>query len=92
LSVIRSEAGFETVHNPVFIAAPALSAATATTAHTFAAPIRIVLPIAAVATNVRVTADSSEDLTAPDDNHDSSVMTSDDLRALPIFDNDYATA
>ena len=61
-------------------------------AHTFAAPLRIVLPIAAVATNVRVTADSSEDLTAPEDNHDSSVMTSDDLKALPIFDNDYATA
>ncbi len=41
---------------------------------------------------MRVTADSSEDLTAPEDNHDSSVMTADDLKALPIFDNDYATA
>jgi hypothetical protein len=91
-TLVVSETGFETVHNPVVIATPAISVAAATTAHTFAAPIHIILPIAAVATNVRVTADSSEDLTAPEDNHDSSVMTSDDLKALPIFDNDYATA
>jgi hypothetical protein len=91
-TLVVSEPGFETVHNPVVIAPSAVSAAASSTAHTFAAPLRIVLPIAAVATNVRVTADSSEDLTAPDDNHDSSVMTSDDLKALPIFDNDYATA
>src|ERR1035438_3975484 len=94
-TLVVSEPGFETVHNPVVVAAPAappVAAAPATTAHTFAAPLRIILPIAAVATNVRVTADSSEDLTAPEDNHDSSVMTADDLKALPIFDNDYATA
>ena len=55
-------------------------------------PVHIILPIAAVASTVRVNGDSSEDLTAPDANHDSSVMTSSDLKALPIFDNDYATA
>ncbi len=91
-TLVVSEPGFETVHNPVVIAAPAASVAGASTAHTFAAPLHIILPIAAVATNVRVSADSSEDLTAPEDNHDSSVMTASDLKALPIFDNDYATA
>jgi hypothetical protein len=91
-TLVVSEPGFETVHNPVVLATPAASVAGSTAARTFAAPIRIVLPIASVATNVRVTADSSEDLTAPEDNHDSSVMTSADLKALPIFDNDYSTA
>ncbi len=57
-----------------------------------AASVHIVLPIAAVASTIRVNADASEDLTAPDANHDSSVMTSSDLKALPIFDNDYASA
>ena len=90
--LVVSEPGFETVHNPVVVSAPVMSAATAPAAHVLAAPIRVVLPVAALATNVRVTADTSEDLTAPDDNKDSSVMTSDDLKALPIFDNDYATA
>ncbi|MFZ1012681.1 MAG: TonB-dependent receptor [Terracidiphilus sp.] len=91
-TLVVSEPGFETVHNAVSIPAPAVSAATASTAHPFAASIRIVLPVAALATNVRVNADSSEDLLAPDDNHDSSVLSADDLKALPIFDNDYATA
>ena len=45
-----------------------------------------------LATNVQVNADSSEDLTAWEDNHDSSVLSSQDLKTLPIFDNDYATA
>ncbi len=91
-TLVVSEPGFETVHNPVVIAAPVVSAATAPTAHVLAAPLHIILPIAALSTDVHVNADSSEDLTAPEDNHDSSVMTSEDLKALPIFDNDYATA
>ena len=91
-TLVISEPGFETVHNAVVIAAPAVSASSTAAAHVFAAPLHIVLPIASVATNVRVSADSSEDLTAPEDNHDSSVMTSEDLKAMPIFDNDYATA
>ena len=90
-TLIVSEPGFETVHNPVVIA-PVVSATAGAASHVLAAPLHIVLPIAALATNVQVNADSSEDLTAPEDNHDSSVMTSEDLKALPIFDNDYATA
>ena len=56
------------------------------------APMHIVLPIASVASTVRVNADSSEDLTAPEANDDSSRHAAGDLKALPIFDNDYATA
>ena len=91
-TLVVSEPGFETVHNPVVIAPPAVSAVGAAAAHTFAAPLHITLPIASLSTNVRVDADSSEDLTASDDNHDSSVLSSTDLKSMPIFDNDYATA
>ncbi|MGA7859991.1 MAG: TonB-dependent receptor, partial [Terracidiphilus sp.] len=91
-TLVVSEPGFQTVHNPVVIAAPAASLAGAASARTFTAPLHIVLPIAAVSTNVRVNADTSEDLTAPDDNHDSSVLSSEDLKSMPIFDNDYATS
>ena len=91
-TLVVSEPGFTTVRNPVQIAPPAVSAAAASAARVLAAPLHIVLPIASVATNIRVNADTSEDLTAPEDNHDSSVMTSQDLKSLPIFDNDYATA
>ncbi|HWT67388.1 MAG TPA: carboxypeptidase regulatory-like domain-containing protein, partial [Terracidiphilus sp.] len=80
-TLVVSDPGFDTVRNPVVVPAPAL-----------AAPLHIVLPIASLATNVHVNADSSEDLTAPDDNHDSSVMTAGELKQLPIFDNDYASA
>ncbi|MFI5358116.1 MAG: TonB-dependent receptor domain-containing protein [Opitutales bacterium] len=92
-TLVVSEPGFETVRTPVIIAAPsAVSAAAAPAAAALAAPVHIVLPIAAVASTIRVNGDNSEDLTAPDANHDSSVMTSSDLKALPIFDNDYASA
>lgn len=95
-TLVVSEPGFETVRTPVVIATPAAVSATATaaspTAAALAAPLHIVLPIAAVASTVRVNAENSEDLTAPEANHDSSVMTSSDLKALPIFDNDYTSA
>ena len=95
-TLVVSEPGFETVRTPLVIAAPApvgRGVATSSPAAIPAlAPVHIVLPIAAVATMVRVNGDSSEDLTAPDANHDSSVMTASDLKALPIFDNDYASA
>jgi hypothetical protein len=93
-TLVVSEPGFETVRTPVVIAAPSAMSGAATSAATLPvlAPVHIVLPIAAVATMVRVNGDNSEDLTAPDANHDSSVMTASDLKALPIFDNDYATA
>jgi Carboxypeptidase regulatory-like domain/TonB dependent receptor len=94
-TLVVSEPGFETVRTPVVIA-PAVAAGVApghaAGALPVLAPVHIVLPIAAVATMVRVNSDSSEDLTAPDANHDSSVMTSSDLKSLPIFDNDYASA
>ena len=90
-TLVISEPGFDTVRNPVVLAPPAIAAASAAT-QALAAPLRIVLPIASLATNVHVNADSSEDLASPEDNHDSSVMTASDLKALPIFDNDYATA
>jgi Carboxypeptidase regulatory-like domain/TonB dependent receptor len=93
-TLVISEPGFDTVRTPVVIAAPV--AVTSGTTKTAAMPppalVHIVLPIAALATMVRVSGDSNEDATAPDANHDSSVMTASDLKALPIFDNDYATA
>ena len=88
-TLVISEPGFETVHFPVTVQ-PIVKMAPA--AHVFAAPLHITLPIAAVATSVRVNGDNDDDLTASEDNRDSSVMTSSDLKALPIFDNDYVTA
>jgi Carboxypeptidase regulatory-like domain/TonB dependent receptor len=90
-TLIISEPGFETVHLPVTVK-PNVVLVTAATAHVMAAPLHITMPISAVTTSVRVNGDSNEDLTAPEENHDSSVMTSSDLKALPIFDNDYVTA
>ena len=93
-TLVVSEPGFETVRTPIVVAPTNLKSAGASVSTVLPAlaPVHIVLPIAAVASTVRVNGDSSEDLTAPDANHDSSVMTSGDLKALPIFDNDYATA
>src|SRR5215831_10816143 len=90
-TLIISEPGFETVHLPVTVKPNVVSIATPA-AHVMAAPLHITLPIAAVATNVRVNGDTDEDLTASEENRDSSVLTSSDLKALPIFDNDYVTA
>ena len=89
-TLVVSEPGFETVQMPITIAPNVVSASSA--AHALAAPLHITLPIAAVATNVRVNADTNEDLTAPEENHDSSVLSASELKALPIFDNDYSTA
>jgi len=88
--LVVSEAGFETVRTPVVVPAPAIAAASPATLPI--AALHIVLPIAQFATNIRVSAENSEDLTAPDANHDTSVLSSNDLKSLPIFDNDYASA
>lgn len=88
-TLIISEPGFETVHFPVTVKPNVISAPAV---HVLAAPLHITLPIAAVSTSVRVNGDTNEDLTDPEENHDSSVLTSSDLKALPIFDNDYVTA
>src|ERR1700722_11960082 len=100
-TLVVSESGFETVRTPIVI--PGTPASAAVTSSATASPkaptslpgaalLRIVLPPLAVSTTVNVNAENSEDLTAPDTNHDSSVMTAGDLKALPIFDNDYQTA
>jgi len=91
-TLVVSEPGFETVKTPVLIAAPTGSVASMPAPAPLTATLRIVLPIAQFSTSVRVSADANEDLTAPEQNRDSSIMTSQDLKSLPIFDNDYATA
>jgi hypothetical protein len=90
-TLVISEPGFETVHLPVSVK-PNVVSVTAPAAHVIAAPLHITLPIAALTTSVRVNGDSDEDLTAPEENRDSSVLTAGDLKALPVFDNDYVTA
>jgi hypothetical protein len=91
-TLVVSDPGFGTVKTPVVIAAPAASIASASAASTLAVPLRIVLPIASLSTNVRVSAENNEDLTAPEENRDTSVLSSHDLKSLPIFDNDYVSA
>ncbi len=90
-TLVVSEPGFDTVKTAVIVTPSPAAASAAAPARSFAT-LRIVLPIAALSTNVQVNADSNADLTATDDNHDSSVMTSSDIKALPIFDNDYQGA
>jgi hypothetical protein len=91
-TLVVSEPGFDTVRTPVVLAAPAAIKSGSVPVFPALAPVHIVMPIAAVASTVRVNGDTSEDLTAPEANHDSSVMTAGELKALPIFDNDYVTA
>jgi Carboxypeptidase regulatory-like domain len=87
-TLVVSEAGFETVQMQVTIATRAASGGTAE----MNAPLHIVMKIGSVATNVQVSATNSVDLTATDQNNDSSVMTASDLKNLPIFDNDFVSA
>lgn len=91
-TLVISEPGFDTIKKPVIFAAPAAPASATGPSHAFAAPMRVVLPIAALSTNVQVNADSNADLTAADENRDASVMTAGDIKSLPIFDNDVAGA
>ncbi|MGB6688150.1 MAG: TonB-dependent receptor, partial [Terracidiphilus sp.] len=91
-TLVVSEPGFSTVREPLTIVPPAASRVGVSTAAALAPPLHIVLPIAALATNVNVNADTNEDLTAPDENRDSSVLSATDLKQLPIFDNDYQSA
>ena len=86
-TLVVSEAGFETVRTPVAIDPAGSSAAAKAPAQ-----LRVVLPIASVATNVEVNADANQDLTSTDANSDSSTLNSQDLKSLPIFDNDYVAA
>jgi hypothetical protein len=81
-TLVVSEAGFDTVKTVVKLG----------TAPIAAPMLHIVLPISTMATTINVNAGNSLDLTAPDSNSDTSVMSSNDLKSLPIFDNDYSTA
>ncbi|MGC2161687.1 MAG: TonB-dependent receptor [Silvibacterium sp.] len=65
---------------------------TVTAGTTPMAPLTIALPVATAVQQVTVSAASSIDLTASENNGDTSVMTASDLKDLPIFDNDYVTA
>jgi len=90
-TLVVSEPGFNTVRTPVTIAPVAANGGSAATAVPLPTPMHIILPIAVVASTVQVNG-NTDDASSTDDNHDSSVMTSSDLKALPIFDNDYASA
>ncbi len=56
------------------------------------APLTMVLSVAQSVQQVTVNAGTSVDLTSSDTNGDTAVMTADDLKDLPVFDNDYVTA
>ncbi|HEX4007352.1 MAG TPA: TonB-dependent receptor [Acidobacteriaceae bacterium] len=75
-----SSAGFQAVTQTVHVGAAVL------------APLAMVLSTASSVQQVTVTASSSVDLTSSEANGDTAVMTSDDLKDLPVFDNDYVTA
>ena len=80
-TLVISEAGFQTVRQAVVLAKPA------------AIPmLHIVLPISSMATTINVSAGSNVDLAAPETNADTSTISAQDLKSLPIFDNDYSTA
>jgi hypothetical protein len=91
-ALVATLAGFKTVSMPVTISAPGNTPASATAAQALAIPLHVVLAVAATSTNVVVSADSNQDLTSTDENRDTSVMTANDLKALPIFDNDFVSA
>jgi hypothetical protein len=80
-SMAVSLSGFQTATQAIHVGARGLSA-----------PLQIKLSVAQSVTEVKVTADSSVDITSSDANGDTSVMTASDLKALPVFDNDYVTA
>jgi hypothetical protein len=84
-TLIVSEAGFDTVKTIVKLGPQGKTAMPTPMLH-------IVLPISTMATTINVNAGNSEDLSAPEANSDTSVMSSQDLKSLPIFDNDYSTA
>ena len=85
-TLVVSEAGFDTVKTVVKLAPQPGKAPVPM------AMLHIVLPISAAATTIQVNAGNSTDLTAGESNGDTSVMSQSELKALPIFDNDYATA
>src|SRR5271170_6686034 len=79
-SVVATLQGFETATQTIHVGATA------------GTPVSFALSVAATVTQVEVNANSSVDLTAPEENGDTAVMSADDLKAMPVFDNDYVTA
>jgi len=79
-SVVVTLQGFETASQTIHVGATA------------GTPVSFALSVAATVTQVEVNANSSVDLTAPEENGDTAVMSADDLKAMPVFDNDYVTA
>jgi len=84
-TLVVSEAGFDTVKTVVKLAPQGKTPIAAPMLH-------IVLPISTMATTINVNAGNSEDMSSPEANSDTSVMSQQDLKSLPIFDNDYSTA
>ena len=87
-TLIVTEQGFKAAQLVVTISAASGPAS----AVKMPAPVHVVLAIAEVATNVEVSAENNEDPTSTDANSDASTLTTQDLKALPIFDNDYVAA
>jgi hypothetical protein len=79
-SLVVNLQGFETSTQHIHVGATA------------GAPVSFALSVAAAVTQVEVNANSNVDLTASDENGDTAVMSSDDLKAMPVFDNDYVSA
>lgn len=79
-SLVVSLQGFETASQHIHAGATA------------GTPVSFALSVAAAVTQVEVNANSNVDLTASDENGDTAVMSSDDLKAMPVFDNDYVSA
>jgi hypothetical protein len=80
-TLIVNEDGFTTSRTKVTINSTAPAPA-----------LKVVMSLASFSTTVQVNSARNQDLTDSAENSDSSVMTSSDLKALPIFDNDYGTA
>ena len=91
-TLVISEPGFETVHTPVTVA-PNVSAASATAAHTFCCASA---DHAANCVSGHQCARECRHQRGPDGARRESrflaVLSASDLKALPIFDNDYAGA
>jgi hypothetical protein len=80
-SLAVSLAGFQTATQPVTVPASGSPAA-----------LSVTLNVAAAVQQVTVSAGSQVDLTASENNGDTAVMTANDLKDLPVFDNDFVTA
>jgi len=91
-TLVVSANGFKTAQSTVTISVAGASAVSTQAAVKLAAPTHIVMAVAPTATNIVVNAENSVDMSSTDENRDSSVLTSLDLKALPIFDNDFVSA